>query len=143
MTIVPKKRKNVPPISQIKITSTPGGKIIVSGDGYINCRRVCLMTADQKGELYIFSNAYGYTVQSGKSTWNIPIHLKYLTANQYDALKPYIDRGPLTATVRQFKHKDGHSEPVVCIKRPAARLTKEQIDEQINWLQSLKEAYNG
>ena len=135
MIILPKKRKNVQPISQVKITSTPGGKIVITGDGYINCRRVGIMTADKMGELYLFNNSHGYTVQFSKSTWNIPIHQEYLTAEQYAALKPYIDKGPLNAQVRQFKHTDGRSEPTVCISRPIEqRLTNEQITDLLQLL---------
>ncbi len=137
MIIVPKKRKHIMPVSQIKITSTPGGKIVIAGDGYINSRRVAAMTADKTGELYLFNNSQGYTVQHGKTTWSIPIHLKYLTADQYRALKPYIDKGPLKATTVLFKHKDGRREPVICIKRPVIRnITEDQITDLLQLLKS-------
>lgn len=136
MIIVPKKKKKTPKVSQVKITSTPGGKIVITGDGYINCRRVGIMTADQLGQLYLFNNSGGYTVQFGKSTWSIPIHQEYLAAEQYEAIKPYVDKGPLTARVKMFEHKDGRSEAVICIDRPIVRrlYTQEQISDLLQIL---------
>ena len=130
MIILPKnkKRKNMQAITQVKITSTPGGKIVITGDGYINWRCVGLMTADKKGELFIFDNAEGFTVQFTQSTWSVPLHIKSLSVEQLDALKPYIDKGSLTVTKRLFKHKDGHTQPAVCISKPEIKsATNEQI----------------
>ena len=53
MIFLPKKSKQVPAIKQIRLNSTPGGKIVITGDGYLNFRRVGLMTADKKNKLYI------------------------------------------------------------------------------------------
>lgn len=121
MKFLPKKSKQVPPIKQIRITSTPGGKIVITGDGYLNYRRVALMTADKKNKLYIFDNPNGYTVQHCKTTWSVPIHIKGLTSEQAQAIKPYIDQGPLKAGIELFKYKDGSTARVVSINAPEVK----------------------
>lgn len=121
MIFLPKKSKQVPAIKQIRLNSTPGGKIVITGDGYLNFRRVGLMTADKKNKLYLFANPKGYTVQHCKTTWSVPIHIKGLTSEQAQAIKPYIDKGALKATIEQFKYKDGCMVPVVCIKAPEVK----------------------
>ena len=103
MVILPKKAKKVPTVKHIKITSTPGGKIVITGDGYLNSRRVGLMTADRKDRLYIFPNPKGFTVQHSKTSWSIPIH---------------------------FKHKDGRLVPVVCVYAPEQPVTIPHLNDQ-------------
>lgn len=42
-------------------------------------------------------------------------------SKQVPAIKPYIDKGALKATIEQFKYKDGCIVPVVCIKAPEVK----------------------
>lgn len=129
MVILPKKAKKVPTVKHIKITSTPGGKIVTTGDGYLNSRRVGLMTADRKDRLYIFPNPKGFTVQHSKTSWSIPIHIKG-QQDAYEALKRYTDQGTLTAKVEHFKHKDGRLVPVVCVHAPEQPVTIPRLNDQ-------------
>lgn len=141
MIFLPKKSKQVPVIHQIKLTSTPGGKIVITGDGYLNFRRVGLMTADKKNKLYIFDNPKGYTVQYSKSTWSVPIHIKGLTIEQQEAIKPYVDKGQLKANIEQFTHKAGYTVPVICVRAP--EVIPMSDDEIMDLIQMIRAGIKG
>lgn len=130
MIIKPKKEKQATPITVVKLTNTPGGKIIISGNGYMNSRRIDIMTADDNSCFYFLDNNKGYTVQHNKTGWNIPIHIKGLTNKELAALKYFVDQGDLKAKRTLYTFKDGRKEYLTTIYAPERTVDIGQIEIQ-------------
>lgn len=127
MIIKPKTEKKSCPIRDIKVYEQ-GGRIKVTGAGYLNLRRVYLMTAENDPtKCYFLDNNKGFTVGFDKNVWGLSIDDDN---NNKKALKPFIDCPNIKTGREIVPIKDGRKEFVTYIKaeNPQISLPKTAAD---------------
>ena len=109
-----KSKKQCAPVTEIKVYLTPGKKLIITGNGYLNRRRVELMTSDDGKKLYLCGYDKGFNIQfDKKSSWSIPTYNEDVKR----ALVKFIDKGaaPVTSEIVEFR---GTRQKLLCATAP-------------------------